>query len=100
MGKFDSDLQQIWGQMEEWDFFNDPSNLGELIIVTVPEFNIPELGNWRYHLNLTKDNAKDFEIRSGISNEPLFFPNSDEITVAVYTESWEFVTDFTSPLLS
>tara|TARA_Y200000002_G_scaffold56914_1_gene42200 strand:+ start:7863 stop:7979 length:117 start_codon:yes stop_codon:yes gene_type:complete len=38
-------------------------------------------------LSLTKDNAKDFEIRSGLSNEQLFFPSFDEITVAVYTES-------------
>ena len=54
MGKFDSDLQQIWGQMEEWDFFNDPSNLGELIIVTVPEFNIPELGNLEIPFNFNQ----------------------------------------------
>jgi|TARA_B110001469_G_scaffold120568_1_gene129187 hypothetical protein len=106
MGKFDyqkltdSEKQNLWGQMEELDFFNDPNNLGKLIIVTVPEFDIPKLGNWQFQLNLTKDNAKDFEIRSGISNEPLFFPNSDEIIVAVYTESWDYVTEFTSPLLS
>ena len=106
MGKFDykkltdSEKQNLWGQMEELDFFNDPNNLGKLIIVTVPEFDIPKLGNWQFQLNLTKDNAKDFEIRSGISNEPLFFPNSDEIIVAVYNESWDYVTEFTSPLLS
>ena len=104
MGKFDiadSDKEYLWEQMEEWDFFQDSDNLGELIIVTVPEFDIPELGNWQFQLSLNKDNAKDFEIRSGLSNEPLFFPSEDEITVAVYTENWDFVTDFTaSPLLS
>tara|TARA_B110001452_G_scaffold255218_1_gene247425 strand:- start:21 stop:335 length:315 start_codon:yes stop_codon:yes gene_type:complete len=104
MGKFnfaESDKEYLWKQIEEWDFFQDSDNLGELIIVTVPEFDIPELGNWQFQLSLNKDNAKDFEIRSGLSNELLFFPSEDEITIAVYTESWDFVTDFTaSPLLS
>ncbi|MAJ06843.1 MAG: hypothetical protein CL827_08325 [Crocinitomicaceae bacterium] len=65
----ESDKVYLWEQIEKWDFFQDSDNLGELIIVTVPEFDIPELGNWQFQLSLTKDNAKDFEIRSGLSNE-------------------------------
>ena len=98
MGNFDvdeDDLDYLWEQMEEWNFFQNPDNLGKLIIVTVSEFDIPELGDWQFRLILTENNAKDFEIRSGVKNEPLVFPNSDEIIVAVYTESWDFVTDFT-----
>ncbi len=83
----ESDKVYLQEQIEKWDFFQDSDNLGELIIVTVPEFDIPYLGNWQFQLSLTKDNAKDFEIRSGLSNEQLFFPSFDEITVAVYTES-------------
>ena len=65
----ESDKVYLWEQIEKWDFFQDSDNLGELIIITVPEFDIPELGNWQFQLSLTKDNAKDFEIRSGLSNE-------------------------------
>jgi hypothetical protein len=92
----DEDNQEyLWEQMEEWDFFQKAENLGKLIIVTVSEFDIPELRNWQFQLILTEENARDFEIRSGVNNEPLVFPNPNEIIVAVYTEGWDFVTDFT-----
>ena len=91
----EDDLDYLWEQMEELNFFKNPDNLGKLIVITVSEFDIPELGDWQFQLSLTPNNESDFEKRTGIKYEPLTFPEENEIIVAVYTESWDFVTDFT-----
>lgn len=91
----EDDLDYLWEQMEELNFFKNPDNLGKLIVVTVSEYDIPELGDWQFQLSLTPNNESDFEKRTGIKYEALTFPEENEIKVAVYTESWDFVTDFT-----
>ena len=49
--------------MEEWELFQDSSNYGNLIIVTVPIDSPPNLSNWQYQLSLvdSSEDKKRFE---------------------------------------
>jgi hypothetical protein len=94
----EDDLESMWEQIEEWEFFDEPENYGELIIVTVPVDSPPNLNNWQFQLSLTntiEDKIK-FEKRTGLiaDKERLPFALENEIVVMVYNEEWRSVTFF------
>lgn len=92
----EEDFEFMWEQMEEWELFQDSSNYGNLIIVTVPIDSPPNLSNWQYQLSLvdSSEDKKRFEERTGLlaNKERLPFAYENEIVVMVYNEAWSYIT--------